>query len=127
MPERLMPSIIPRRSIALCSLLLDFGDRFGIAGLLASESMSAVRIAQLHPARLRSSEGILIALADKPASTSATAAICVSRKRPIGPGGTLGRSQKTKSTPLATSDRRRSTLRVRRSAHADSHERTRIA
>ena len=53
-----------------------------------------------------------------PPSNSATAAIWVSRKRPIGPGGTLGRSQKTKSTPEFTSDRRRSTLRVRRSSFA---------
>src|SRR5215472_13810151 len=52
----------------------------------------------------------------RPASSSATAAIWVSRNLPIGPGGTLGRSQKTKSTSLATRERSRSTLRVRRSS-----------
>jgi len=40
------------------------------------------------------------------------------QEAPIGPGGTLGRSQKTKSLPEATRDRRRSTLRVSRSSLA---------
>src|SRR6266481_3907159 len=49
----------------LCGLLLNFAYRFGIAGLLALEGTSAVRVAQLHSARLRGGEGILGALADQ--------------------------------------------------------------
>jgi hypothetical protein len=38
----------------------------------------------------------------------------------MGPGGTLGRSQNTTSTPLATSDLNRSTFRVSLSSFANT-------
>ncbi len=53
----------------------------------------------------------------KPASSSATATICVSMNRPIAPG-TCGESQNTGSTPLSINVRRNFVLRVRRSSLA---------
>jgi hypothetical protein len=76
--------------------LLDLGDSFNVAGLLAPKGASAVGVAELDPACFGGGQSVLCALS----SSSATAAICVSRKRPTGPAGTLGRAQKTKSTPL---------------------------
>ena len=57
-----------------------------------------------------SASAFLVRSPIRPASSSATEAICVRRNFPIGPGGTLGRSQNTRSTSLATSERSRSTL-----------------
>jgi len=65
-----------------------------------------------------SASAFLVRSPIRPASSSATEAICVRRNFPIGPGGTLGRSQNTRSTSLATSERSRSTLRVSRSSFA---------
>ena len=68
-----------------------------------------------------SASAFLVRSPIRPASSSATEAICVRRNFPIGPGGTLGRSQNTRSTSLATSERSRSTLRVSRSSFAKTN------
>ncbi len=55
-----------------------------------------------------------------PASSSATAAICVTRNLPTGPAGTLGRSQNTTPpSPLpSTTESRKRALRASRSSLA---------
>jgi hypothetical protein len=61
--------------------------------LFTPEGTGAVWVSQANTTGLCGSQGDLDSSAD---------AICVNRKRPMAPGGTCGRSQNTKSTPLAT-------------------------
>jgi len=55
-----------------------------------------------------------------PASSSATAAICVRMKRPIAPGANCGMSQEATSTEPSIRDRRKGTLRLSLSSFATS-------
>ena len=95
--------------------------RFRLGDDAPTQLVELVRMPYTSDAALAAAKAAFVRSLIRPASSSATEAICVSRKRPIAPVGTCGRSQKTRSTSLATSERRRSTLRVRRSSLANTN------
>jgi hypothetical protein len=120
-PERLMSSTMPRRSAACwAALALMDATASVLPTCLPWSARAPLGLPSFTPRAFGAAIALLVRSPIKPASNSATAAICVSRSRPIGPAGTLGRSQKTRSTSLATRDRSRSTLRVRRSNFANT-------
>ena len=77
-----------------------------------------LRVAKPGPLAFAAANAARVRCEISPASSSATAAICVSRNLPTGPGGTLGRSQNTtpaSPVPSTTCSRKRAFLASRSS------------
>src|SRR6516225_11375639 len=119
--EPLSPQVIhdgPKVRRTILCVRRDGSNRLRIGDRLPLSARAPLGLPNFTPRAFAAARAALVRSLISPASNSATEAICVSRKRPIAPGGTWGRSQNTRSTSLATSERKRSTLRVSRSSLA---------